>query len=59
MTRPKPPQDLEVKPSENEIILATWKPPVEVPKNNSIAYYNVYVSACTESTNCKDGMLNF
>ena len=57
MTRPKPPQDFDVTPSENEMILATWNPPVEVPENNSIANYNVYLARCVRSTDCKVGRL--
>ena len=56
MTRPKPPQDLDVRPSEEKIVVS-WKPPVETPENNTIKYYNVYVRVCSEDNKCTDSKL--
>ena len=53
MTRPKPPQDLDVRPSEEKIVVS-WKEPVETPENNTIKYYNVYVRVCSEDSKCTD-----
>ena len=53
MTRPKPAQELDVRPSEENIVVS-WKPPVEIPENNSISFFNVYVRACNENSQCTD-----
>ena len=57
MTRPKPPQDLDVRASSDQKIVITWQPPIaiDVPENNTIMLYNVYVKSCSEDS-CRESM---
>ena len=61
MTRPKPPQNLNVwqNLTDYEMVHLSWQPPVEVPPNNSINFYNVFVTVCSNVDACEPCKIDF